>query len=742
MNDYAITRRTFLHGSAAAGILAGLGGGALPAFAQATAAGKEAAASAAAAAAAAAGGGVREVFNACPRNCYDTCSIITTVKDGIIQHVRGNPACTFTNGRLCVKGYSYPRRVYSPDRIKYPMRQTAKGSGKWERISWDEAYTIIAEKILAIKKEYGNTLAICLNKYSGNFNVLAYGIEGMMSSLGHTTRCQGTPCWPAGIDSQSFDMGAIVNADPESMAKSKMIIVWGANPAWCSVHTMNIIQKAREGGAKVVFIDPIMTASASKADQFIEVKSSTDGALALGMCRYIIDHNLHDTAWMQQNSVGWEAFIDYVKNNITVEWAAEKTGVPTKVIEELAHEYATTQPAAIWIGYGMQRHTNGGAAVRSIDALAALCGNVGKVGAGANYAQLESWLFNYNAMVEPGVNKDNVEADRFFNINNFGADLLNATEPPIKLLWVACRNPMSQDPETGVVKQAFESVDLVVTVDQFFNQSVEMSDIVLPCCTIFETWGLHASYWHYWYHGNMPAIAPMYESKCDVEIAMGLSEKLNSMEPGSCTFPTGRTMEEWCAKEMSDAAKERFGFSDWKDIFKTGTAKVTGYEAAWADGKFRTPSGKFEFYSEAAASTGNHLLPVYREAAPEPEKHTIRLLTPHWKYGLHSQFQNLDWMRDLCSEPFVEIHPQLAQEKGITDGGAVRLENEIGHMVLKAKITQNVPKDAVVVYEAWFKDNPFNVNYVVKAIPADMGKFATGQPGVSFHDSFVSISKV
>ncbi|MBR0164329.1 MAG: molybdopterin-dependent oxidoreductase [Lachnospiraceae bacterium] len=725
--EHEITRRTFLKGSAAAGLLAGIGGATLSDFSKATARAE---------------GETQEFFNACPRNCYDTCSIITTVQDGVIKHVRGNPNSTYTNGRLCVKGYNYPRRVYSPDRIKYPMRQSAKGSGQWEQITWDEAFTIIAEKILEIKNKYGNTLPICLNKYSGNFNVLTYGIEGMMSSIGHTTRCQGTPCWPAGIDSQNFDMGAILNADPESMLKSKMIIVWGANPAWCSVHSMHIIQKAKENGAKVVFIDPIMTASASKADQFIEIKSSTDGALALGMCRYILDHKLQDDAWMEENSIGHEEFVDYVKKNITVEWASEKTGVPVQVIENLAYEYATMEPASIWIGYGMQRHTNGGANVRCIDALAALCGNVGKMGAGANYAQLDSWLFNYAAMTGNGANTDNVEADRNININNFGADLLSLTDPPVEMLWVACRNPMGQDPETGVVRKAYESCDLVVTVDQFFNESCNMSDIVLPCCTIFETWGLHASYWHYWYHGNQPAIAQMYESKTDVEIAMGLSEKLNSLQAGSCTYPTDRTMEEWCAMEMTDGAKELFGFKDWKEIFEKGTAKVTGYEAAWSDGQFRTPSGKYEFYSEQAAAMGNHLLPVYREAdETKTDEYNVRLITPHWKYGLHSQFQNLDWMQDIHNEPFVEIHPQMAKDRGIEDGDAVRVENEIGYLVVKAKLTQNVPRDEAVIYEAWYKDNPFNVNYVVKAIPADMGVFATGQPGVSFHDSFVSIKK-
>ncbi len=683
------------------------------------------------------------VFNCCPRNCYDTCSIKTVVEDGVIKYVKGNENNTYTAGKLCTKGYSYPRRVYSPDRIKYPMKQNGKGTGDWERISWDAAYEMIAKKIIEIQDKYGNTLPMCLNKYSGNFNVLSYGVEGMMSSFGHHTIAQGTPCWPAGIDAQTYDMGTLLNADPENFDKSKLIILWGVNPAWTSVHSMNIIQTARENGCKVIVIDPIITDSASKADEYIEIKTSADGALALGMCKYILDNNLQDNTWMEENSVGYQEFIDYVNTEVTVEWASEKTGISVETIERLAKEYATMDPASIWIGYGMQRHINGGMSVRAIDALVALCGNINVVGGGANYGQLDSWKFNYNAMVEPGTREDNVEANRYVNINDFGADVLSLREDahPIEMLWIACRNPMSQDPEAGVVKQAFESVDFVVTVDQFFTKSVEMSDLVLPCTTIFETWGLHASYWHYWINGNQPAIDPLYESKSDIEIAMGISKKINELKPGSCTFPTDRTVEEWVSKELTDDAIKAFGFNKWSDIFEKGTAKVQGYDSAWTDGNFRTPSGKYEFLSETAKSMGHTDIPRYLEALQPENEFKIRLLTPHWKYSIHSQFQNLDWFMNINDEPFVEMHSELASEKGIVDGDLVNLRSVMGEIQIKAKITNNVPKNEVVIYETWLKDNDFNVNDLVEAIPADMGAYAMGQDGISFHDTFVDITK-
>lgn len=679
--------------------------------------------------------------SACPRNCYDTCSILSTVEDGILKRVAGDPGNTYTRGRLCAKGYSYTRSIYSPDRIKYPMRQTKRGSGKWDRISWDEAYDIIARKILDIKKEYGSTLPICLDKYSGNFNLLNYCIEGMMSSIGHTTRAQGTPCWPAGIDAQTFDFGTIYNNDPEDLPNSKYLIIWGANPSWCSVHSMHLVEEAKEKGCKLVVIDPIVTQTASKADLYIQIKPSTDGALALGMARWILDNGLHDAQWLAQNSIGAEAFFQYLRENVTLEWASKKTGVPKEIIVQLAREYASTKPANIWVGYGMQRHTNGGQNVRCIDALAAMTGNIGKSGGGSQYAQLETWGVQYNAMVMKPPAGTTTKADRNININNFGAEVLEAMDPPIKMLWIACRSPLTQDPEPDMVKKAFDSMDLVVTADLYMNPTVEMSDIVLPVTTAFETAGLNVSYWHYWLALNEPAIAPMYEAKSDLSIAMELSAKLNELEPGSCTYPTGGSWQEWVAAEFNAKFCDQFGIRGWEDL-KKGPVKAKKGLIAWEDGKFRTPSGKYEFTSQEAVRFGHPLIPSYLEETPTPENYPLRLMSPHWKLSINGQFQNLDWMMGIHKEPFAEIHPDTAAEYRIENGDKVKIFNEQGSVEVKARLSRLTARDTVVVYEMWLKDNPFNINATLSATPADMGSKATGKPGIAFHDNFVALQKV
>ncbi|MCE7987652.1 MAG: DMSO reductase [Caldilinea sp. CFX5] len=709
-----------------------------------------------------AGDGAYEIFrNACPRNCYDTCSIKSYVKDGVLQFIEGGAESSFTGSGLCVKGYAYPRTVYSPDRIKYPMKQVGRGSGNWQRISWDEALETIAQKILEIKETDGSLLGMALTKYSGNFGITHYGVEGMMSSLGYTTRFVGTPCWPAGIDAQNYDMGDMWCNDPEDMAQSKYIIIWGANPAYCSIHSMKYITQAQARGAKVVVIDPVFTQTAAKGDEYWQINSGEDGALALGMARHLVDLELVDRDWVKQNGHGYAEFESYLKENVTVEWAAEKSGIPVDAIKQVAEEFATAKPATIWIGYGMQRHVNGGQNVRAIDALVAMTGNIGKVGGGARYGHLYTWGFNYHAMIhdkpagsvgfvgetgpmgefDTGAGKKEAEySDRALNINKIAQEILDANEPPVRLLWVANKNVLSQDFDRNKIEEAFKKLELIVVVDLFFNQTVEMADIVLPTVTPFEDWTVNVSYWHYWLSVNEQAIQPLFESKSDIEIASALSAKLNALQAGSCTFPTAIDSKEWMAKEFNDGIYQLFGIKSWEEL-RNGPVKAQVQPAAWSDLKFKTPSGKFEFVSELAAEHGHTALPSYKEGRPAYAPY--RLLTPHPKYSIHSQFQNVDWMADFNPEPFVYLNPQLAAQKGIAGGDLVRVFNDVGEERLRAKLTDNVPADTLLMYEAWFsRKQKFNVNNLVDDASSDMGKYKTGSPGVAIHDQFADIEKV
>ena len=738
------TRRAFLKGLAAAGVLASIPAGILRANAWERIVYE---------------GGYETFRNACPRNCYDTCSIKSYVKDGVLAFVEGATESTFTDGALCVKGYAYPRRVYSPDRIKYPMKQIGRGSGNWKRVSWEEALTEISEKILEIKKKDGTLLGMALDKYSGNFSITHYGVEGMMSSLGYTSRFVGTPCWPAGIDAQNFDMGNMWCNDPEDFVKAKYIIIWGGNPAWNSVHTLKFIYEAQEKGAKLVVIDPLFTQTAAKADLYIRVKTSQDGALALGMASHILDKKLVDQEFVEKYSKGFDDYAKYLKANVTVDWAAEKSGVPAEIIRQVAEEFATADPATIWAGYGLQRHINGGVNVRAIDALVAMTGNIGKEGGGVRYGHLQTWGFNYNAMVQKQpdgsvgyLGKDKIKseflkdnaaqaayADRTININKLAESILTTDEPPIRLLWVACKNPFAQDFDRPKMLRAFEKLEMVVVVDQFFNETVQNADIVLPSTTLFEENTVNVSYWHYWLSLNEKAIPEQYEAKSDLQIAALLSKKMNELEAGSCTFPQITDTKIWMEKEFNEDIYKLFGIKSWQDL-KSGPkkAKITS-SASWHDKKFGTPSGKYEFSSDLAADYGHAKLPEYKARREAYDK--FRVLTPHTQFGLHSQFVNLDYMADFNKEPYVYINPKAAKTKEISEGDMVKVSNKVGSVTLKAKLTDNVAEDVILMYEAWFKSGNYNVQNLVDDESSDMGTFKTGAPGVAIHDQFADIAK-
>ena len=334
---------------------------------------------------------------------------------------------------------------------------------------------------------------------------------------------------------------------------------------------MKYLYQARENGAKIVVIDPVFTQTAAKADMYWRVKPGTDGALALGMARHLLDKGLVNQDFVNNYAVGYAEFADYLRQNVTVDWASEISGIPAEDIRSLAEEFAAAKPATVWIGYGMQRHTNGGAMVRAIDAFVAMTGNIGVEGGGARYGQMRTWGFNYHAMIRKqpegsigfvGATGPKGEfdfagesgtaySDRALNINKTAQEILDAKDPELKMLWVSCKNPFAQDFDRNKLEKAFARLEMVVTVDQFFNETVQHSDIVLPVTTLFEEWTVNVSYWHYWLSLNEQAVKPMHEARSNIEIAAALSRAMNKKAPGSCTFPQEVDGREWMIKEFN-----------------------------------------------------------------------------------------------------------------------------------------------------------------------------------------------
>lgn len=666
----------------------------------------------------------------CPRNCYDTCTMLAYSRNGRLEKVEGDPNNEYSKGKICAKGVSYIEKVYHHDRVKYPLLQTKRGSGDWKRITWEDAMEIISSKILELNQRYGNNLSLCLNKHSGNMGILHQSSENFFTSLGGTTRATGSLCWSAGMDAQFYDFGNAETSDPSDILHAKLIVLWGVNPAWTAVHSLPHLYQAQDRGTKIIVIDPIYTASAKIADYYIQLKPGSDGALALSIAKVIIEKNQYDHDFLLHYTVGWEKFRDYVLSLDKAELSRD-SGVHIETIHLLADMMCSNPPMFIWLGFGLQRHVNGGQNMRAIHALAAMTGNIGISGSGVNYAHLETW--NFNTLTA----KKNNGQNRLFDINQFADELHALSDPPVNFLWVACRNILNQDAQTNKLVQALQELELIVTVDQFITPTAQISDIILPTTTFFEEEDVVAGYWHHLVGMNQKAIEPYFESKSDLEIAKMLSQTLNQKAPGFCSFPVTGDFDYFIEKEFNEQFYTQLGIQHWTELEK-GPQRAKLQQTAWGDRVFKTPSGKFEFYSLLAEQHGYPPIAQYVKGIQPDKRYPYWLLTTHSQNGLNSQFANISKTK----EPFVFLSPATAKAHEITPGSMVKIYNQLDEIEIIADILPDLPDDILLFHQGWFPESKIIINRLVPGYSSDMGEMTTGAKGIAFYDTFVNIGKM
>ncbi|RSK27554.1 dehydrogenase [Bacillus sp. HMF5848] len=658
--------------------------------------------------------------NVCPRNCYGTCSMLTHVKGGKIIKVTGDPAHGYTLGKLCPKGYSYTQYVYHTQRLKYPMMQYPRMSGNWQRISWEKAYELIANKILNLNLTYNSNLAIGYNKFFGNMGLLHYAVEAMFNSFGAHTKVIGNSCLTTGFEALRFNRNHIKSQPPEKMADAKLIVIWGANPAVTNIQQLKFIFEAKANGAKLVVIDPIFTQTAMKADIFIQVHPGTDTLLALGIIKTLIESEQYDLDFIQNNVIGWKSFKSYIIDYLSMEDVIRKTGVPKQAITELAQLYATHKPAATWIGFGLQRYSQGAQAVRAIDSLVAISGNYSRAYHGMYYVHNGLEQFPLNLLTHQGP-QSSLES-RTINMNTFATDAKSLSNPPLKMLWIAARNPLSQDQNIQDWMRLVEQLDLVVTVDLFMTKTAEVSDIVLPTTTHFEEYDLNVSYWHHWLAVNQQAIEPYYEAKSDLQIARELTKKLNTLSPGFSNFPFEREAMDWIELELSDEIKQSYRFSNIEELFDK-PRKLT----------YKTPDNqKHMLFSIKAKEEQFPAMPIFRESK-QSELYPFRLLTPQALLQLHSQFEDITWFSNFTDE-CIEINEDIAKEKGISNGNKIVMYNDVGSITSIAKLNKHLPKNVIVMKQAGRK----TVNTLISLHIPSHHNLKMSTP---FYDIFIDIKK-
>lgn len=662
--------------------------------------------------------------NVCPRNCYETCGILSHVQNGRLIKVEGDPQHGYTQGRLCAKGYAYTEYVYSPQRLRFPLRQVPRGSGNWQRLSWEEALEIIAKKMIELHGRYGSSLACAYNKYSGNLGVLHYATEGMFRGLGSHTKLYGDTCLAAGTDAVVYNRGHLVFLAPEDMAKSKAIILWGVNPARTAIHQWNFINQARDKGAKLLVIDPLYTTSAVQADIYLQINPGTDGLLAMAVLKVLLEEGQLDQENVREDIYGWEVFRRYLQETVDIEEASDVTGIPLEGIHELASFYRE-KPCATWVGFGLQRYSNGGQNIRCIDALVALSGNHELIGGGLYYNNLENDLFNNGLLHFPRPVSLEPIIERRIDINRFAQEAVELNDPPLKFLWIAGRNPLSQDQDRQNWQKLLKQLELVVTVDLFMNETTAESDIILPAASPFEEYDLHQSYWHQWIAINQQAIPPFYEAKSDLEIARNLTKVLNELHPGFSSFPYELTALDWIAAEFTPEILERLGISDWQELLRE-SHQLRIPEVPW----------KLDLYSLAAKENQLPALARFQKQTKTSE-YPLRLLTPQSLFRIHSQYRNVSWLSSNQGAEVVEINPHDAEIRGLKEKESVSVFNNWGACQRKVKLNDYIPQGVVVIAQSG-KDS---INQLFANQSADMGAQYSGSRGLAYYDAWVEVEK-
>ena len=677
------------------------------------------------------------VLGACPHDCPDTCSMVTTVRDGIAIKVHGNADHPHTDGALCTKVSRYTERTYHPERILQPLKRSGpKGSGQFKPVSWDSALTDIAQRLQAIAaRGPEDAQAILPYSYAGTMG-LVQG-ESIAARFFHqlgASFLDRTICATAGGEGVTQTLGGKVGMRVEFFAESKLILIWGSNSIASNLHFWRYAQVAKRNGAKLICIDPRRTETADKCHEHIAVLPGTDAALALSLMHELIQNDWLDHDYLARYTLGWDALRTHA-----LEWPPERAaavcGITVEQVKNLARDYGACRgggnAAAIRVNYGVQRAHGGGNAVRAIVSLPALIGAWRERAGGALLSSSGMFPVQRAAMERPDLLAG--RTPRTINMSTIGDDLLRLTSPEfgprIDALIVYNSNPVAVAPESGKVVQGFAREDLfTVVLEHFQTDTADYADYILPATTQLEHWDVHLSYGHTDALLNRPAIAPLGEAEPNTQIFRELAARMGYTDP--CFSQDDESL---CRMAYGSAV-------DFEVLQKQGFASLSVPKAPFAEGGFPTPSGKCEFYSARLEARGVEALPSYRanrEAPGSSKAFPLAMISPPARNFLNSTFVNVKSLRDIEGEPILEIHADDAAARNIGNGDVVRVFNGRGEYRCKAVVSRRARPGVVHGLGVWWRKlglDGTNVNQLTGQALTDMGR------GPTFYDCLVEVA--
>lgn len=652
------------------------------------------------------------------RSCHGGCGVLMHVQDGVLVKVEGDKESPLNHGRLCPIGTVTTDLVYHPDRLKYPMRRIGpRGSGQWQRISWDDALGEISERLLKIRAEFGPE-SIALGTGTGRHHIR------WVSRFGHAL---GTPnwcepgfaqCFHPRVNTTILTFGDLPVCDYTGDVAPKCILFWGHNPinSGPDGETRFSVHEALAHNPKIIVVDPRETELAKKAHLWLQVRPGVDDALALSMLNVMIEEKLYDEAFVQQWTHGFDALKERVRE-YTPEWAEPITWVSADKIRAATRLFAETKPATLEWGCAIEHTPKCIQTIRAVSMLPALTANIDIPG---------GWVFGMHGLgrfpslienLTPEANARRLGADQFKLLGGAGADLPAAHIPtllqamregkpyPVKAFLVFGNNTLTTYANSSLVYESLMKLDFMVNADLFMTPTVELADIVLPAASWPEIDQLAA----------LPTIAGnvvlanqrsvrIGECKSDEEIFVELARRMN--------LPVGQESVRDVLNAQLAAGSTGLNF---EQLCERGFFQMPFEYRKYEKNGFRTPTGKIELYSTRFEEFGYSPLPYYEEppespiSAPEVAAEYPLVLTTGGRipFFFNSEHRQLTKLRKAHRDPIAEIHPDTAVKYGIVQGDWMWIETKRGRMRQKVKITKGIDPRVISAQHAWwFPDEP------------------------------------
>ncbi len=664
------------------------------------------------------------VLGTCHHDCPDTCGWVVTVEGGRAVKLRGNPDHPYSRGELCPKVNRFLDRVYHEDRLLYPMLRTGdKGGGRFERVSWDGALSVVAERLNQIIDRYGGE-AILPWWDAGTQGLIQMSSldRRFFANLG-ASQLTGSLCGATAGAGLEVTYGSGKSADPMDIRFARFIVLWGTNTRLTNRHLWPFVEQARGQGAQVVVIDPVRTITAGSADWFIQPLPGTDVALMLAVMHVLVRDGLVDHDYVSRYAEGYADLARRVE-----EWPPERAGsvcgLDRTEIERFANAYATTKPSFIRTLIGAEHHERGAMFFRTLACLPVLTGAWRYRGGGLSRS--------VGVWTEEQVNDsvfDVPSSTRQLSMNHLGRAL---TDPSmgIHALFVWNGNPLVSVPNAAPLRRGLHRDDLFCVVsEQFMTDTARYADVLLPATTEVEHLDVIPSWGHLYLGWNEPAISPVGEAVPNTELWRRLARAMGMTDPEF---------------EQDDETLIRSALIDVDlDLLrKQGWVRLDLSEdlRPYAAGGYATKSGRALLRADGLAALGQDPLPAFAPAVESPggdpersSRYPLVLLTPK----NHTRFLNSSYSGHhghLEEGPFLEIDPADAAARDISEGEVVTVHNDRASLRLPARISGRLRAGVVAVPWGWWGEE-FNVNALTNDTLTDWGG------GVSYLDTLVEVSK-